>query len=114
VLEFSSAYTGAIEHSGDLGAVAKLLVDAVGSFAAGNGAYYLILYSDSTQSADAWLYSALATASNGFNFSHTSGSPTLDRDTLELIAIFSDVGANSFSSANLAWFGAPQLVLLPS
>lgn len=114
ILEFSAGLTGSIDSAFDLDKVAELLVGAVGNKASTNGVYYLILYSDESESADAWLYSALATASDGFDFSHAAGGFSADRDTLELIAIFSDVGANSFSSSNLAWFSAPQLILLPS
>jgi hypothetical protein len=110
VVEFSADFSGGLNVNDpqDLEGVAVFINEAIGQKAQ-NGSYYFIIYEDNSPVADAWLYAGLAQGATGFNYGQAGST-----DTLELIAIFSDVGANSFSSANLAWFGAPQLVLLPS
>lgn len=68
----------------------------------GDGGYYIIIYNgDDVDTADAGLYYARATAGNGLNFQDTNGAAGgYDTDSLELLAIFNEVGANSFSSDN--------------
>jgi hypothetical protein len=117
VLEFAVTVMptggGAITDPRQLDQVARLLA---GMSRVDDGSYYLIFYSDSTPLADAWLYAAVATAGDGFDFVNSGGANAnpLDRDTLELIGIFTDVGANNFSAANLAGFSAPPtLIVLP-
>ena len=47
------------------------------------------------------LYIARATAGNGFNFADTNGIlGGIDTDSVELVAVFHGVGADSFNSQN--------------
>ena len=79
------------------------LLDAIPGFADnGRAAFYVVVYDyQQTTNADAWLYSAVATQGDGFDFA--DGKPSSDprdTDTLELIAIFKGVGVNAFTSSN--------------
>jgi hypothetical protein len=67
-----------------------------------DGGYYIVIYNgDDLDTADAGLYFARATAGNGLNFEDTNGAAGgYDTDSLELLAVFNEVGANSFSSDN--------------
>ena len=80
-----------------------VLLDAIPEFADGGGAaFYVVVYDyQQTTNADAWLYSAVATQGDGFDFADgkPAGDPR-DTDTLELIAIFKGVGVNAFTSSN--------------
>lgn len=109
LIEFDQAYSAAsgVDSVNNLPKVAMLINSALGG-KADNGAYYFVLYQDSSPSSDAWLYAGLAAGSKGFDYGQ-AGS----QDTLELLAIFTGVGANSFTSANLAWFAAPVINLTP-
>jgi len=73
-----------------------------------DGDYYIIVYNGTdVNTADAALYFARATAGNGLNFADTNGNlGDYDTDSLELLAVFQGVGANSFSSDNFLTMSA--------
>ena len=67
--------------------------------------YYVVVYDYTPQAAgvkaDAWLYAAIATQDDGFDFADNQPlNAERDTDTLELIAIFKGVGVNAFTSSN--------------
>lgn len=101
ILEINSADSGftiAINQAGSLSTVATML-STLSNVA--DGEYYAILYDGSDTNANAFLYYARATEGDGFDFADTNGaSGGYDTDSLELLAVFHDVGANAFSSLN--------------
>ena len=75
------------------------MLDNLGNVA--DGKYYIVVYNGGTASADGYLYAATATNGDGFNFADAAPSDTnYDRDTVELIGVFKNVGANSFTANN--------------
>lgn len=99
VLEINTAsYTVAGDQFGALNSVATML-DSLSNVA--DGEYYIVAYNGSDANADAALYYARATEGDGFDFADTNGSTGgYDTDSLELLAVFHEVGANELSSLN--------------
>lgn len=66
-----------------------------------DGEYYVIAYSGNDTNADAALYYARATEGDGFDFADSNGATGgYDTDSVELLAVFHEVGANEFSALN--------------
>jgi hypothetical protein len=102
VLEFETGYANSIVQPAsatDLAKIGDLLRLSFGSSAGGR--FYALVYGGEANSEDAWLYSVFA-GPNGFDY--VGGASQSQSSTLELIAIFEDVGANAFSAANFAHF----------
>ena len=99
VLEINSAsFTVSGAQFGNLQSVATML----GSLSnVGDGEYYIVVYNGRDANADAALYYARATEGDGFDFADSNGSTGgYDTDSLELLAVFHEVGSNEFSSLN--------------
>ncbi|MDC1399275.1 hypothetical protein N8306_01975 [Yoonia sp.] len=107
VLEINTAsFTVSGEQFDNLKTIATML-DTLSNVA--DGEYYIVAYNGSDTNADAGLYYARATEGDGFDFADTNGAAAgYDTDSLELMAIFHEVGADSFSSLNFA--AAPQII----
>jgi hypothetical protein len=99
VLEINTAsFTVSGDQFGALGSVATML-DSLSNVA--DGDYYIVAYNGSDTNADAGLYYARATEGDGFDFADTNGATGgYDTDSLELLAVFHEVGANELSSLN--------------
>jgi hypothetical protein len=99
VLEINSAtFTVSGDQFGNLQSVATML----GSLSnVGDGEYYVIVYNGRDVNADAALFYARATEGDGFDFADSNGGTGgYDTDSLELLAVFHNVGSNGFSSLN--------------
>jgi len=99
ILEINTAsFTNALDQVGNLQTVATML-DTLSNV--GDGEYYIIVYDGSEVNANAALYYARATEGDGFDFADSNGATGgYDTDSLELLAVFHEVGANAFSSLN--------------
>jgi hypothetical protein len=99
VLEINSAsFTVSGDQFGNLQSIATML-DSLSNV--GDGNYYIMVYNGQDTNADAALYYARATEGDGLDFADTNGlTGGYDTDSLELLSVFHDVGANTFSSLN--------------
>jgi len=96
----SSLYTVSGSAFGNLGSIATML-DTINNV--NDGEYYIIVYNGNDTNADAALYYARATEGDGFDFADSNGATGgYDTDSLELLAVFHDVGANTLNSQNFA------------
>jgi hypothetical protein len=105
VFEINSAsFTVNGDQFGNLQSVATML-DSLSNV--GDGEYYIVVYNGRDVNADAALYYARATEGDGFDFADSDGSTGgYDTDSLELLAVFHEVGSNEFSSLNFETFVA--------
>ncbi|MFP1646549.1 beta strand repeat-containing protein, partial [Pontitalea aquivivens] len=101
VIEISSNTTDGgfqISDPTNLGAVATML-DQLNNVQ--DGTYFIVVYDGSGVDADAYLYQATATESDGFDFADFNGATNgVDTDTLEFIGQFIDVGGDVLNSQN--------------
>ena len=99
VLEINTAsYTVSGGQFGELQSIATML-DSLSNVA--DGEYYIVAYNGSDSNADAGLYYARATEGDGFDFADTNGATGgYDTDSIELLAVFHEVGADELSSLN--------------
>jgi hypothetical protein len=70
-----------------------------------DGTYFIVAYNGSTGAdAKAFLYGATATEGDGFDFEDANEYVNgFDTDTLELLAVYNGVSANSLTSDNFIW-----------
>jgi hypothetical protein len=100
----SGSFTVNGDQFGNLQSVATML-DSLSNV--GDGEYYIIVYNGRDVNADAALYYARATEGDGFDFADSDADTGgYDTDSLELLAVFHEVGSNEFSSLNFETFVA--------
>ncbi|MDB4111701.1 hypothetical protein N9571_04005, partial [Yoonia sp.] len=99
ILEINSAsFTVSGDQFGNLQTVATML-DSLSNVE--DGDYYITVYNGQDANADAALYFARATEGDGFDFADSDGvTGGYDTDSVELLAVFHEVGSNQFSSLN--------------
>jgi hypothetical protein len=93
-----SADTVQIADGTNLGAVATILSQLNN---VQDGHYYVVIYDGDGANANAYLYAAVATEGDFFDFADINGNTNgYDTDTVELIGFMQNVGANAFTSLN--------------
>jgi hypothetical protein len=106
VIEIASDFQ--INDGTNLGAVATML-DQLNNVQ--DGAYYIAIYDGNLDDSNAWIYAATATEGDGFDFADTNGVTNgYDRDTLELIGLLTDVGADNLTSQNFTSSNIPPII----
>ena len=96
VIEIQSNFQ--INDGTNLGAVATMLDRLNG---VQDGTYYIVIYDGTSANSNAWIYVATATEGDGFDFADVNGATNgYDTDTLELLAVLNNVGADALTSQN--------------